>query len=81
MRKLYLTITCEAAYTSSINVPDDMCLEEAIEYAKQHIKEVPLGVLEWIEDSDQIDEENCDFEEQSNVSSGTLYRVKILSVE
>lgn len=61
MKKLNVTITCEAVYCSSIEVPDNMELEEAIEYAKQHIKEIPLGKLEWIPDSDEIDEENCDF--------------------
>lgn len=63
MKKLNVTITCEAAYCSSIKVSDDMTLEEAIEYAKEHIKEIPLGTLEWIADSDEIDEENCDFDE------------------
>lgn len=40
-----------------------MTLEEAIEYAKKHIDEIPIGELEWISDIDEIDEENCDFEE------------------
>lgn len=63
MKRLNVTVTCMAVYCSGIGVPDEMTLEEAIEYAKKHIDEIPIGELEWISDSDEIDEENCDFEE------------------
>ena len=63
MKRLNVTVTCMALYCSGIDVPDEMTLEEAIEYAKKHIDEIPIGELEWISDSDEIDEENCDFEE------------------
>lgn len=63
MKRLNVTVTCMAVYCSGIDVPDEMTLEEAIEYAKKHIDEIPIGELEWISDSDEIDEENCDFEE------------------
>lgn len=63
MKRLNVTVTCMAFYNSGIDVPDEMILEEAIEYAKEHINEIPIGELEWIPDSDEIDEENCDFEE------------------
>ena len=63
MKRLNVTVTCTAVYCSGIDVPDEMTLEEAIEYAKKHIDEIPIGELEWISDSDEIDEENCDFEE------------------
>ena len=62
MKKLNVTATCMAVYCSSIEVPDDMTLEEAIEYAKKHINEIPIGEMEYISDSDEIDEENCDFD-------------------
>lgn len=58
MKRLNVTCTCLAVYNSSIKVPDDMLLEEAIE----HIHEIPTGKLEYISDSDEIDDENCDFE-------------------
>lgn len=61
MKRLNLTIQCMAIYNSGIDVPDEMSIDEAIEYAKQHLKEVPLGVLEYVADSDVLDEENCDF--------------------
>lgn len=63
MKRLNVTVTCMAVYNSGIDIPDEMILEEAIEYAKEHINEIPIGELEWIPDSDEIDEENCDFEE------------------
>lgn len=63
MKKLNVTVTCMAVYCSGIDVPDDMTLEEAIEYAKEHINEIPIGEMEYISDSDEIDEENCDFDE------------------
>ena len=63
MKRLNVTVTCMAVYNSGIDVPDEMTLEEAIEYAKEHINEIPIGELEWVSDSDAIDEDNCDFEE------------------
>lgn len=38
--------------------------EEAIEYAKEHINEIPCGELEYISDSDVLDEENCNFADE-----------------
>ena len=63
MKRLNVTVQCMAVYNSSIEVPDNMTLEEAIEYAKKHLAEIPCGELEYISDSDELDEENCDFEE------------------
>lgn len=63
MKRLNVTVQCMAVYCSSIDVPDEMTLEEAIEYAKDHINEIPLGAMEYVSDSDELDEENCDFEE------------------
>lgn len=63
MKRLNLTIQCMAVYNSGIDVPDDMDIDEAIQYAKQHLNEAPLGQLEYVRDSDVLDEENCDFDE------------------
>lgn len=54
-----------AIYSSSIDVPDNMNIEEAINYAKEHINEIPTGELGYISDSDILDEENCDFDEDN----------------
>ena len=61
MKVLNVAVTCLAVYNSKIEVPDDKTLEEAVEYAKAHINEIPIGELEYISDSDIIDEDNCDF--------------------
>lgn len=64
MKTLIVSVQCMATYTSSIEVPDNMTREEAIEYAKEHIDEIPIkSRLEYISDSDQVDEENCHFED------------------
>lgn len=64
MKTFNVSVQCMATYTSSIEVPDNMTREEAIEYAKEHIDEIPIkSELEYIGDSDQVDEENCYFED------------------
>lgn len=62
MKTLNVTMICKAVYNSSIEVPDDMTFEEAIEYAKEHDDEIHVGEMEWISDI-EIDKENCDFDE------------------
>lgn len=64
MKKLNVTVNCMAVYNSYIEVPEDMNIKEAIQYAKKHITDIPLGILEYTPDSDELDEENCDFEEE-----------------
>lgn len=61
MRKLNVAVQCMATYNSEIEVPDDMSLENAVEYAKEHIDEINIGELNWVSDSDEIDEEHCFF--------------------
>lgn len=63
MKRLNVTVQCMAVYNSSIDVPDGMSIEDAIEYAKKNINKIPCGELEYISDSDELDEENCSFEE------------------
>ena len=63
IRDRNVTVQCMAVYNSSIAVPDNMTLEEAIDYARHRLDEIPFGELEYISDSDELDEENCDFEE------------------
>lgn len=66
MKKLNVTVQCMAVYNGSIQVPDNITREEAIQYAKEHINEIPCNELEYISDSDVLDEENCDFEEEED---------------
>ena len=63
-KTLNVTCSCMATYNSSIEVPADMSLEDAIEYAKEHIDEIDIDTpLEYVGDSDSIDEDNCEFSE------------------
>lgn len=61
MRTLNVTINCQAYYKNSIEVPADFSREQALDYAREHLEDIPLGELEYVTDSDQLDEENCDF--------------------
>ena len=60
-----MTVQCLAVYNSSIDVPDGLSFEDALRYAKEHIDEIPLGALEYVSGSDELDEENCDLECES----------------
>lgn len=63
MKRLNVTVQCMAVYNSGIDVPDEMTIEQAIQYAKEYINEIPLGSMDYIPDSDELDEENCEFDE------------------
>lgn len=61
MRELSVAVVCMATYRSKIKVPSNLTQKEAIKYANEHLMEVPVGKLEYISDSDYLDEENCYF--------------------
>lgn len=63
MKRLNVTVQCMAVYNSAIDVPEQFSLEQAIAYAKQNISNIPLGVLEYVQDSDLLDEDNCCFDD------------------
>lgn len=69
MKKLNVTVQCLAVYNSAIEVPDEMSLDEAIDYAQAHLDDIPLGPLEYVRDSDQLDLDNCDFDVVESRSS------------
>lgn len=60
---LKVVVNCLATYESEIVVPDYLTREEAIKYAKMNLDTIPVGELNWIDDS-EIDELFCDFEEE-----------------
>ena len=62
MKRLNVSCLCMATYNNSIEVPDDMSLEDAIKYAKDNLDKIHVGILEYIPNSDELDEENCYFE-------------------
>ena len=62
MKKLNVTVCYTMIGNSSIMVPDDMTIDEAIKYAKDHMNEIPLPSNgEYVCDSDELDEENRTF--------------------
>lgn len=63
MKVFNVTICCTACYNGSIEVPESYSREEALEYARDLLPDIPLGELEYIPNSDELDDENCDFEE------------------
>lgn len=64
-KKLNVVCTCMACYTSSIEVPADYTLEQAITYAREHIDEIPVASdLEYIGGGDEVAEEHCEFEKE-----------------
>lgn len=63
MKTLNVKVICKAVYSSEIKVPDELTLEEAIEYAKQHMDDINVGEMDWISD-EEIYEDDCDFEEE-----------------
>lgn len=67
VRKFRVAVACLATYTSIIDVPSEMSVEEAVAYAKEHIAEIPVGELSYISDSDEIDEENCGFADEEEL--------------
>lgn len=65
MKPFNVTLIFSKVGTSTILVPKNLTLQEAIQYAKEHIREIPLPIeSEYISDSDIIDEGNCDFDEE-----------------
>ena len=66
VRKLNVTVNCSVTYDSDIMVPADLDLEEAIEYAKEHMNEIPPGVIERGPDPnwDSLVDDECFFEEE-----------------
>lgn len=57
-KKLKLRVWCEAYYDTELEVPENMTLEQAYAYAEEHLDEVPLTNLEYLEDSDNLDPED-----------------------
>lgn len=60
-KKLKVDVTCMAVYSSIIEVPINLSLEEAIEYAKNNMDNINATELEWIGDIG-INDEECYFD-------------------
>lgn len=62
MKTLNVTVNCIGVYNSSIQVPDEMTIDEAIKYASKHLDLILMRQVEWVGDAN-LDEENCDFDD------------------
>lgn len=78
MKILKVALQCLATHNAYITVDDDCDLEHAIEIAQNQINNIPTDNLRYVEDSDQICEDECTFvtEEEKDVQN-QLYRDKI----
>ena len=61
MKILKVALQCLATHTAYIKVKDNCSLEDAIEVAKTQIDHMPAENLQYVADSDQICEEECEF--------------------
>nr|WP_278416721.1 hypothetical protein [Mediterraneibacter faecis] len=60
-QKLSCSILCNAYYHGELLLPEAIkTFPEALEYAKDHLDEIPLGEMNYIENSDVLDQENCE---------------------
>lgn len=78
MKILKVALQCLATHTAYISVDDDCNLENAIEIATNQLDNLPADNLRYVEDSDQICEDECTFvpEEEKDIQN-QLYRDKI----
>lgn len=65
MKKLHISMAYTFVGDTWIDVPDELTFEEAVEYAKEHIDNIPVASnAEYVPFSDSFEEEDCDFEEE-----------------
>ncbi len=60
MKTMKLRVYVECYSDCEIEVPADMDLKTAFEYAKDNIDIIPLGELNYIPDSDELDDADLD---------------------
>src|SRR5699024_1130183 len=82
MKILACTVYCSASYQSSLQLPEEIKeLSEAIRYAQQHLDEIPLGILQYIPDSDELSEIRCEIlelDETKTAETGEHIREELL---
>lgn len=78
MKILKVALQCLATHNAYIEVDDNCDLEHAIEIAQNQMDNIPADNLRYVEDSDQICEDECAFvtEEEKDIQN-QLYRDKI----
>lgn len=53
-------VYCQAYYIADVEVPERFTHKQAWEYVKEHIDEIPIDELIYVEDSDNIDDNDYD---------------------
>lgn len=78
MKILKVALQCLATHNAYITVDDDCDLKHAIEIAQNQMDNIPADNLRYVEDSDQICEDECTFvtEEEKDIQN-QLNRDKI----
>ena len=64
-KTLKVYVTCEATYETTIEVPKNFNLEEAIGFAKEHMEELNVEDLTWLKDL-YIDKDLCELEDDED---------------
>lgn len=59
-RPFKVCVYCQAYYKTEIDVPANLTKEEAFAYAKEHLQDIPITELEYIPDSDELDDEDLE---------------------
>lgn len=59
-KTLKIRVYAQAYYDSEIQVPINLDKKSAFQYAKDHIDEIPLTNLEYLSDSDELDNADLD---------------------
>lgn len=59
-RPFHTRIYVDAFYETTVQIPAHFTKEEAIQYVKDHLPDIPLGSLQYIPDSDEIDPADLD---------------------
>lgn len=59
-KHFHARIYTDAFYDVICDVPMDYTKEQAIAYVQDHLDEIPVGMLNYVENSDEIDEEGLD---------------------
>lgn len=61
-RPFHARIYVDAFYEATVNVPAHLTRDEAIRFVEDHLPDIPLGQLQYVPDSDEIDREQIDDE-------------------
>ena len=64
-KTLKMFVICEATYKTTIEVPENFSLEEAIGFAKEHMEDLSVEDLTWSKDL-YIDEDLCELEDDED---------------